>query len=179
MIARHRLTRIAAGLAVLCMAGCGTTIAGTPNAVGAAPPAAGSSEATGNTGGSAGDGKPVDACSLLTAAEVEKLIGANDGGKGSSTGGASSCGWENSTNYYSVTLDIGQSGTAINKVLPPLDPVQGPERPLPGGMRGLGGGQVEFVAGDRDCTLQVATNQTSGNDEQAAVTLAKAVLGRI
>ena len=65
-------------IAALCvvavaLAGCSTTVTGSPAAEGAAPAAA---------PGAAATGAPVDACKLLEPAEVQRLIGANDGGKG-------------------------------------------------------------------------------------------------
>ena len=77
--------RIAA-LCVVAVAvvGCSTTVTGSPAPEGAAPAAA---------AGSGGEGAPVDACKLLEPAEVQDLIGANDGGKGS-PGAASICTWK-------------------------------------------------------------------------------------
>ena len=77
-----------------------------------------------------------------------------------------------------MTVDVAQPGTATNG-LPAWDPALGPERPLPDGMRSLGGGQVEFVAGTRDCSVQVVTDPISKDDEQNAVALAKVVQTRL
>lgn len=148
-------------------AGCGGTVAGSP-----APEGAGSS-----ADASAPTSTDVDACTLVKPEEVQALIGANDGGKGTTTG-RSVCTWEN-PDQLSVTVDIGDPGTATNG-LPAWDPALGPERPLADGMRSLGGGgQVEFVAGDRDCTVQVVTDPTSKDDDAKAVALAKVVQGRL
>lgn len=142
--------------------GCGTVVSGTP------APAGGSSGGT--------ESATVDACTLLKPAEVEGLIGANDGGKGT-TSGRGVCTWT-SADEHSVTVDVAQPGTATNG-LPAWDPALGPERPLPDGMRSLGGGQVEFVAGTRDCSVQVVTDPTDEGDEQRAVALAKVVQTRL
>ena len=125
---------------------------------------------------SGGEGAPVDACKLLEPAEVQDLIGANDGGKGS-PGAASICTWK-TADELSVTVDVGQAGTAVNG-LPAWDPALGPEKPLPDGMRSLSGGQVQFVAGTRDCAVQVVTDPFSKDDEQKAVALAKVVQSRL
>jgi len=160
--------RIAA-LCVVAVAvvGCSTTVTGSPAPEGAAPAAA---------AGSGGEGAPVDACKLLEPAEVQDLIGANDGGKGS-PGAASICTWK-TADELSVTIDVGQAGTAVNG-LPAWDPALGPEKPLPDGMRSLSGGQVQFVAGTRDCAVQVVTDPFSKDDEQKAVALAKVVQSRL
>jgi len=161
------ISRIAALCVVaVALAGCSTTVTGSPAAEGAAPAAAGSD----------GAGAPVDACKLLEPAEVQQLIGANDGGKGH-PGEASTCTWK-TADELSVTVDVGQSGTAING-LPAWDPALGPEKPLPDGMRSLSGGQVQFVAGTRDCAVQVVTDPFSKDDEQKAVALAKVVQSRL
>lgn len=55
----------------------------------------------------------------------------------------------------------------------------GRTEPLAGGMRYLAGA-VEFAAKGRDCSAQVATNDTTaGGDKAAAVTLATAVTSRM
>ncbi len=107
---------------------------------------------------------------------MQDLIGANDGGKGS-PGAASICTWK-TADELSVTVDVGQAGTAVNG-LPAWDPALGPEKPLPDGMRSLSGGQVQFVAGTRDCAVQVVTDPFSKDDEQKAVALAKVVQSRL
>ena len=161
------ISRIAALCVVaVALAGCSTTVTGSPAAEGAAPAAAGSD----------GAGAPVDACKLLEPAEVQQLIGANDGGK-DHPGEASTCTWK-TADELSVTVDVGQTGTAING-LPAWDPALGPEKPLPDGMRSLSGGQVQFVAGTRDCAVQVVTDPFSKDDEQKAVALAKVVQSRL
>jgi hypothetical protein len=158
--------RIAALLvAAAAVAACSTTVSGSPAPEGA-PAAA----------GSGGESATVDACTLLKPEEVQDLIGANDGGKGT-PGEASECTWK-TTAELSVTVDVGQPGTAANG-LPPWEPALGPEKPLPDGMRSLSGGQVQFVAGTRDCAVQVVTDPFSKDDEQKAVALAKVVQSRL
>jgi len=156
----------AAALLVLAAAvvSCSTSVSGTAAPAGAAP------------AGGAESAAPVNACMLLKPEEVQGLIGANDGGKGA-PGAHSICTWTNA-DELSVTVDVAQPGTAVNG-LPAWDPALGPERPLPDGMRSLSGGQVEFVAGTRDCAVQVVTDPTSKDDEQRAVALAKVIQARL
>lgn len=159
--------RVAALFVVaLAATGCSTSVQGSPAPEGAAPAAAGNS----------GEGASIDACKLVKPEEVQDLIGANDGGKGT-PGEYSACTWT-TDQQLSVTVDIKQPGTAVNG-LPAWDPALGPEKPLADGMRSLSGGQVEFVAGTRDCSVQVVTDPFSKDDEQKAVTLAKVVQSRL
>lgn len=164
-----RRTLLACSVAVLLTAGCGTSTVppdpDTPEVVSAIE------EARGETAADA-----VDACALIPEADVAALIGPN-GGASPITGGGDGggCTWENPENYYSVSVDIGSSGTAVGGELPPQDPVIGPEQPLGDGMRALAGA-VEFVAADRLCLVQVATNNTTAEgDEGAAIRLASVV----
>ena len=122
----------------------------------------------------------VDACALIDEAEVQSLIGDHDrtATPGNTGGDGGGCTWENQTDYKSVSVDVGATGTAAGGALPTWDPAMGPERTLPDGMRTLGVGQVEFVAGDRYCSVQVARLQGDA-DQQKAVELAKAVQGRL
>jgi hypothetical protein len=154
---------------ILCRLALALAVVGLTAGCGGAPSAA--------ADGPSGEAAAVDACSLLKPDEVQALIGANDGGKGT-TSGRSVCTWTN-PNELSVTVDIGNPGTAING-LPAWDPALGPERPLGDGMRSLGGGgQVEFVAATRDCTVQVVTDPFSKADDDKAVALAKVVQSRV
>src|SRR3954454_15617986 len=123
----------------------------------------------------------VDACALIDEAKVRALIGdfertATPGVTGGDGGG---CTWENQADYHSVTVDVGASGTAAGGALPTADPAMGTERTLPDGMRTFGGGQVEFVAGDRYCSVQVADVIQGDADENTAIELAKDVQGRL
>lgn len=171
ILRRLALALVAVGLTT----GCGGTVAGSPSAEGAAGAAGAAASAPADA--PSGDAADIDACSLLKPDEVTALIGANDGGKGT-TSGRSICTWTNPAEL-SVTVDIGGPDTAING-LPAWDPAQGPERPLGDGIRSLGGGgAVEFVASKRDCSVQVVTDPTSHDDDAKAVALAKVVQGRI
>jgi hypothetical protein len=119
------------------------------------------------------DDKPVDACALLSAAEVEALIGANDG----PVSNGSSCMWQNNDTYFSVSIEVGNVDTAINGTLPPWEPALGPERKVGDNMRDINGGIV-FVAGTRDCMVQVASNR-GAQDQQAGIALVPKLKSRI
>jgi hypothetical protein len=166
IIGRRIAALLVAAVAAVAVAACSTSVTGSPAPEGAAPAAA----------GSGGEGATVDACTLLEPEEVQELIGENDGGKGT-PGEASICTWK-TADELSVTVDVGQAGTAVNG-LPAWEPALGPEKPLPDGMRSLSGGQVQFVAGTRDCAVQVVTDPFSKDDEQKAVALAKVVQSRL
>jgi hypothetical protein len=177
-------SRTFAGLALLAalLAGCGTVVVGgTPSAEGQNPPAAAEagSAPAGASGG--GGGTPVDACSIFTDAEVEKLIGSSPPGKSTSAGGDSDgggCTWEDTDNYFSLTVDIGETDTAINGTLPPWDPALGEERTLPGGMRDINGA-IQFVCGGtRYCSVQVATNKGKA-DQQTGISLVPKIRAKV
>lgn len=157
---------LAAGLA---LAGCGDD-----------KPAA-SSSATQSSGPPA-PGTPVDACTLVSADDIAKLLGKPVEGR--SIGGsahAPACTWENRDTYESVTVEIGEPGTAVNGTLPPPEPGF-PEvgTPGPDGMRFLATGMVEFPAGGRSNTVQVAVLALMGQEaDNAAVDLARKIGPRL
>lgn len=155
----------------LTVAGCATTTTGTPTVQEAQEQAA--SRLPG-----ADAGPPIDGCGLLTAAEVSDLIGDNDGGRpsGISTAGGG-CLWENSTNYYSVSVEIGNPGSAPGGTIPPWLPELGEERKVGDDMRDINGA-IEFAAGDRDSTVQVSTTDAAA-DRQAALDLIPKIRERI
>ena len=160
------------GAAVSGVAACGTPAGQVPATQGAPGPL---SEAP--AVGSA-TSRSIDGCSLLTAGEVSALIGTNDGGKptGLDTGGGG-CTWQNDDNYYSVTVEVGSSGTAPNGTIPAWEPALGPERKVGDGMRDINGG-IEFAAGDRDCIVQVASNKSDA-DRASALALIPTLRDRI
>ena len=87
------------------------------------------------------------------------------------------CTWENRDTYESVTVEIGNPGTAVNGTLPPPEPGF-PEvgTPGPDGMRFLASGMVEFPAGGRSNTVQVAVLSLLGEAaDNAAVDLARKI----
>ncbi|GAA1870728.1 hypothetical protein GCM10009836_59240 [Pseudonocardia ailaonensis] len=169
-------------LSAALVAGCGTsssTRAAVASAAQGAP--AGSSvqsavqeaeQSASELAGRGTDPKPVDGCALLSAAEVEALIGTNDG----PTPNGSGCTWQNNDNYFSVTIEVGNPGTATNG-LPKWEPALGPERVVGKDMRDINGG-IEFVAGTRDCIVQVASNRGT-EDQQAGIALVPKLQSRI
>lgn len=120
----------------------------------------------------------IDACAMIPAADISALLGASVQGKSTSatpeTGG---CMWENPDTYESVTLEIGNPGTAPSNTLPAPEPgFPDVSTPGPDGMRYLGGRQVEFPAGNRSNTVQVAVLRISSDEaDAAAVDLARKV----
>lgn len=171
-----RFLRVAA--LALVLSGCAATpVIGTPSPEGSS--VASAEVAAGEAAAGGGGGAPFDACALVPAADVESLIGKNDGGHAAlPVGDGGQCVWTNKDNEYSVTVDIGATDTAPNG-LPEIDPALGESEPLADGMRYFAGA-VDFVAKGRSCYVQVATNETAdGGDKAAAVKLAKAVQGKV
>jgi hypothetical protein len=131
-----------------------------------------------NAGAQSGS-RSIDACSFFSDAEVKDLIGSSPAGKPNSGGGdGGACTWEDTGNYFSLTVDIGSTGTAANGTLPPWEEALGPERKLPGGMRDING-SVEFVCGGtRLCSVQVATNKGKA-DVQTGVKLVPRIRAKV
>jgi hypothetical protein len=116
-------------------------------------------------------------CTLLTPAEVTRVIDANDGGKPSGGPDGGTCTWENPQTYHSITVGIGESGTAANGALPPDEPGFETE-PGPDGMRFHPGGMALFVVGNRACDVNVVAGGTDDQQRAAEVELAKLIRGR-
>lgn len=91
------------------------------------------------------------------------------------------CTWLNTSNEESITLEIGMPGTALHDTLPPPEAgFPNPGKAGPDGMRLLGGGMVEFAAGNRDNTLQVAVLKLSADQaNSAAIDLARKVAPQV
>ncbi|WP_163676829.1 hypothetical protein [Mycobacterium seoulense] len=124
------------------------------------------------------NGKRIDACSMISPQDVSSLLGVSVAGV--STGkepDMGDCTWTNTSTEESVSLTISNPGTALNNRLPPPAPgFPDPTVPGPDGMRYLGGGGVEFAAGDRTNTVQVAVLRLSaGEANAAAVNLARKI----
>jgi hypothetical protein len=170
-------------LAAALLAGCSSTVTGSAAPEGGSPSAPGGVvEAQEQAEDIIEGGAPqesLDACALLPAAEVEALVGPGvDAVAGDAVQG-SSCTWENEDTYHSVTVEIGQPGTAAGGQLPPWEPVLGEERTVGDGMRVINGG-IEFVAGDRDCLVQVVTEDLGGDDDVAkGVEFAEVIRGKL
>ena len=124
----------------------------------------------------------IDACKLIGADDITKLLGKPIDGKSLGADPTMpACTWENRDTYESVTVEIGKPGTAVNGTLPPPEPGF-PEvgTPAPDGMRFLASGMVEFPAGGRSNTVQVAVLALMGQDaDNAAVDLAHKIGGRL
>lgn len=127
--------------------------------------------------------KPIDACSMVPQQDVSSILGVSVSGKAGASkdpriGG---CTWENPSTDESITLEIGQPGTAPHNTLPPPEagfPNAG--KAGPDGMRLLGSGMVEFAAGNRDNTLQVAVLKLSADQaNSAAIELARKVAPQV
>ena len=126
--------------------------------------------------------KPIDVCSMLAPQDVSNVLGVSVPAKSAGTDPQmGSCTWENPTTEESVSVEIGNPGTARNNTLPP--PEAGfPDATTPGpdGMRLMGGGQVEFAAGDRSNTVQVAVLKLSGDQaNSAAIDLARKITPKV
>lgn len=120
--------------------------------------------------------KRIDACSMLSPQDISPLLGvAVSGVSTGKTPDMGDCTWTNTATEESVSLTISNSGTARNNTLPaPSFP--DPGTPGPDGMRYMGGGTVEFAAGDRTNTVQVAVLRLSTDQANAAaVNLARKV----
>lgn len=128
-------------LAAALVAGCSSTTSGSGSA--ASPP--GSSSAAG-----------VNACTLLSEAEVAAIVpgaGLQEG----ETGGKQ-CTWENTDNYNSVTVTIGEPGTARGGL--PESPYSD-STPGPDGIRfGMGNTIGEFAVAERACEVQIVITGT-------------------
>jgi hypothetical protein len=126
--------------------------------------------------------KPIDACSMLSPQDISAILGVTVAGK--STGKdpqMGGCSWDNPTTLESVSITISNPGTARNNTLPPPEPgFPDPSTPGPDGMRLLGGGQVEFAAGNRVNTVQVAVLKLSPDQaNSAAINLARKIAPQV
>lgn len=143
----------------------------------AARPAAGKTSVASPTTSTA----TVDACKVLAAADVQPHLGTTDAGRPSYGVGESVCEWRNAGTEESVTLSIGAKGTAASGRLDPTSPY-GETEPVPelGETARFRAGVniVEFVAGDRECEVQVAVLDAD-KARRGAVALARLARDRI
>jgi hypothetical protein len=145
-----------------------------PSAAPSATTAASASSAAGPETDQPAAPGAIDACGLLTAAEITALIGTHSDG----TGSAGQCSWENEDTYHSVTVEIGDPQTASGGVLPA--PVPGAKTASgPDGIRFSSGNVAEFLIGDRACQVQVVTSVTDDKDRPTAVALIKLIRDRV
>ncbi|BBX62696.1 hypothetical protein MSAS_18700 [Mycobacterium saskatchewanense] len=169
------LARGSVALLSLAALWCVTSACGSSGtSVTAGSPGASQSAATTAPGGA----KRIDACSMLSPQDISPLLGVSV--PGVSTGKAADqadCTWTNTATEESVSLTISNPGTALHNKLPAPDSgFPDPGTPGPDGMRYLGGGSVEFAAGDRINTVQVAVLRMSADQANAAaVNLARKI----
>lgn len=166
--------------AVLALSVCATAAAcgAGDGADGAAP--SGSSGPSGAAAEAAG--AAIDACALVPADQITSLMGTPTVGEPTGDNPETpGCIWENTETFESVSVEIGNPGTAANGVLPSAQ--QGspdPTTPGPDGMRFLGNGVVEFPAAKRANIVQVAVNTLRGDDaDNAAVDLARQISSQL
>ncbi|GAB2948115.1 hypothetical protein GCM10027280_41070 [Micromonospora polyrhachis] len=167
-------TMVTAALLLAAAAACTPTSGGAPTSDGAGAP--GPAGATGPAASTSGP--KVDACTLLTTAEVGPVIGPNGGGGPGDGVGESVCTWENPETYHSITVSIGRTGTAVGGNLPAQSDF-GPTEPGPDGIRFGSGNVAEFVVGDRACQIQVVTSVTSESDRPTAIRLIGLIRSRV
>ncbi|MGZ6780353.1 MAG: DUF3558 family protein [Mycobacterium sp.] len=150
--------------ACLVLAGCGDDKPATPQ-----PPQSSETPVPGS---------PINACTLVSPDDIAKLLGKPIEGRPiGAAPDAPACTWENRDTYESVTVEIGNPGTAVNGTLPPPGPGL-PEMgtPAPDGMRFVASGMVDFPAAGRLNTVQVAVLKLLGPDaDNAAVDLARKI----
>ncbi len=123
-------------------------------------------------------GDALDACALLEEAEIAPYVPAT----GPGSGGDGACSWENPDTFESVSLRVGDPGTAVDD-LPEPSPYDDAE-PIDGvgadARYSASNGLIEFVAGDRACELQVASvTLDEAAQKAAAIELAPLALERI
>jgi hypothetical protein len=127
---------------------------------------------------SSGSAAAIDACTLISAEDITALLGTTVAGKSTTTDPElPGCIWENPDSLESVSVEIGNPDTAMGNELPPPEPGF-PELRTPGpdGMMFLGNGSVNFAAGGRSNTVQVAVLSMAGDEaDAAAVDLARKI----
>jgi hypothetical protein len=136
----------------------------------------------GAAGAAASAAKPIDACSMVAPQDVSSLLGVSAPGKSTGTDPQmGNCAWTNSATEESISLTISNPGTAPNNTLPPPEAgFPNPTAPGPDGMRLMGGGMVEFAAGNRDNTVQVAVLRLSSDQaNSAAIDLARKIAPQV
>jgi hypothetical protein len=165
-----------AAVALCCAAGCQSQ-SGQSSTPGGAGPAPGS-----HASNAAHSANPIDACSMLSPQDISALLGVTVQGKSTNKDPEmADCTWENPSTQESVSVQLSNPGTARNNILPPPEPgFADPTTPGPDGMRFTGGGAVEFAAGNRDNTVQVAVLRMSADQaNSAAVDLARKITPQV
>jgi ABC-type phosphate transport system substrate-binding protein len=164
-IPANRVLFSAMALAAACAAFAGCSSSTQPSA---APTVSGTAGAT-----------QLDACTLISVADIQQLLGKTIPGKQNNSSLVSECVWEDKETYNSVTLHIGDSGTAPGNKLADHSDIGMPDsmmgKPGPDGMRLEGNGTVVFPAGNRENYVQVAVlaKVQDGTADATAIDLAK------
>lgn len=124
--------------------------------------------------------KPMVACTMLSPQDISSLLGTSVQGKSTTHSVVrSGCTWEDTTSEESVTVELGNPGSAPHNTL--AAPLPGfPEQPGPDGMRYIDFGAVKFAGGNRENTVQVAVIRlTPDQRNAAAVDLARKILPQL
>ncbi|MCV7100816.1 hypothetical protein [Mycobacterium palustre] len=119
---------------------------------------------------------------MVAPQDISSLLGVSVTGVSTGkTAQMGDCTWTNPATEESVSLTISNPGTAADNKLPaPPSGFPLPNGPGPDGMRYLGGGQVEFAAGNRSNTVQVAVLRLSPSQANAAaVDLARKIAPKV
>jgi hypothetical protein len=161
-------------VALWCAAGCQSHSGPSGTSGGAGPGS--------QTSGAAHTVNPIDACSMLSPQDISALLEVVVQGKSANKDPEmADCAWENPSTLESVSVQISNPGTAPNNILPAPEPgFPEPTTPGPDGMRFMGGGNVEFAAGNRSNTVQVAVLRLSADQaNSAAVDLARKITPQV
>jgi hypothetical protein len=124
----------------------------------------------------------IDACTMLSPQDISGVLGVTVQGKSTGkTPQMGDCSWENPSTMESISVQISNPGTARNNKLPPEQAgLPGVSTPGPDGMRLMGGGEVEFAAGNRINSVQVAVLKLSPDQaNSAAINLAKKIAPQV
>lgn len=165
-------------VAALALTACSSAFVGcsssSPAKDSLAPTVSGSTEA-----------KQLDACALIPASDIQRLLGTAVPGKQNNSSLVSECVWTDKETANSVTLHVGNADTAPGNKLADHSNVGMPPgmmgKPGPDGMRLEGGGTVVFPAGNRENYVQVAVINMvqTGTADAAGIELAKKVTPQI
>lgn len=127
----------------------------------------------------------LDACALIPASDIQRLLGTAVPGTQHNNALVSECVWTDKETENSVTLHVGNAGTAPGNKLADHSDIGMPPgmmgKPGPDGMRLEGSGTVVFPAGNRENFVQVAVLEMvqAGTAEAAGIELAKKVAPQI
>ena len=129
--------------------------------------------------------KQLDACTLIPASDIQRLLGTAVPGTQNNSPLVSECVWTDKETANSVTLHIGNADTAPGNTLADHSDLGMPPsmmgKPGPDGMRLEGNGTVVFPAGNRENYIQVAviTMVQAGTADAASIELAKKITPQI